>query len=142
MGIIRKLFKSNDGQIREAMVEVVLQNKHMGSKYKLTKVEKTIRLRKAICHLYPLELEVEEYEEDLLPQVPSEVSQGGNTSQSNDIEPSPGDDPDASLFSPSNPQEEENSSIEEENLDPCGADTCKKPNVAVLKWIQCDRCEF
>ena len=27
-------------------------------------------------------------------------------------------------------------------MDPCGADTCKKPNVAVLTWIQCDRCEF
>ena len=118
------------------MVEVVLKNKHMGSKYKLTKVEKTIRLRKAICHLYPLELEVEEYEEDLLPQVPTEISQNGNASFSNDEELSPGDVPEASPFSSSNPQEEENSLLEEQNLDPCGADICTRPNDAVLKWIQ------
>ena len=124
------------------MVEVVLKNKHMGSKDKLTKIEKTIRLRKAICHLYPLELEVEEDEEDLLSQVPSEISQSGNASLHDNEELSSGDVPDASPFSSSNPQEEENSLIEEQNLDPCGADICTRPNDAVLKWIQCDRCEF
>ena len=124
------------------MVEVVLKNKYMGCKDRIKKIEKTLRLRKAICHLYPLELEVEEYEEDLLSQVPSEISQDGNASFHVNEELSSEDIPDASPFNSSNPQEEENSLIEEENLDPCGADTCTKPNDTVLKWIQCESCEF
>ena len=135
MGVIRKLFTSEDGQVREAMVEVVLKNKYMGSKDRIRKIEKTLRLRKAICHLYPLELEVEKYEEDLLSQVPSETSQHSNASQNDDI-------PDASPFESSTPQEEDNSLIEEENLGPCAAEKCVKPIDTVLQWIECESCRF
>ena len=40
IGIIRKLLKSHDGQIREVLVKVVLKNKHMGDRTKLKVLEK------------------------------------------------------------------------------------------------------
>ena len=60
LAIIQELIKSTDGQVRSAIVKTTLPTKRI----ELHRNLKTTLKRKAINHLYPLELNVENYRKE------------------------------------------------------------------------------
>ncbi|CAL4117874.1 unnamed protein product, partial [Meganyctiphanes norvegica] len=123
MGIIHKLIPSTDGLIRSAWVKTTIPRKHINLHRNLCE---TFR-RKAIIHLHPLELNIEDPETDR-----------ENNEQS--LEVSDSQDGQDINISDTN-IETEIEELEEEEWSSCGLEKCLQPSEKTLRWIQCESCK-
>ena len=114
LGIIHELIPSSDGEIRKAIIKTTLANKNIP----LKRTFKTILRIKAISHLYPLELNIENN------LIGFEVNQ----------EQLEQDEQNTSL-------DEINNIINSEEIEACEAQKCIRPTELILKWIQCHSCK-
>ena len=124
LGIIVQLLPSSDGVARRALVKTTIPQPHVS----LWKNLKTEIREKALCHLIPLELKVDTWDEP----IPSEdISQNSNT-ETEDQSPNENDSFNRSQMG----------DIELDTGEPCGMPDCKRP-VAEHKninWVCCDNC--
>ena len=110
MGVIHELIPSSDGQIRAAVVKTTIKEKEI----KLHRNIKTVYRTKAIFHLYPLEINVEE-------------NMDKNPITIDKIVHKNIDDKEIEYIS--------------QEWEKCGWKGCKKPTNKILKWIHCERCD-
>ena len=131
MGIITQLVPSTDGCIRTAMVKTTKPSK--------IKTEKNLKVevrRKAINHLYPLELNIEDGELD-------KVNVDFDDSVDNICETDIGNTSQVSqqLHGTSVSVNETVEELEENEWLSCGMVTCKRPTKNNLKWVYCEACK-
>ena len=116
LGIIHELIPSSDGKVRKAVVKTTLANKNIP----LKRTFKTILRTKAINHLYPLELNIENNLISL-----EENKEDEQNTLSDEVDNNEAD-------------VEETESNETEV---CEAKSCIRPKELISKWIQCYTCK-
>ena len=116
LGIIHELIPSSDKKIRKAIIKTTLANKNIP----LNRTFKTVFRTKAINHLYPLELNIEDSLINLEDNVIENEEQNTPSEDDNvvDIE-----------------------EIDINEIEVCEAQKCKRPKELILKWIQCYACK-
>ena len=107
MGIIQELIPSSDGEVRAATVKTTIPNK----KLPLYRTLNTTIRTKAICHLYPLELDIE-IEDEI------ENNNEKDITINDTIE-----------------------ILEDSEWTLCSIENCLRPAGITLKWIQCGSCK-
>ena len=127
LGVITQLIQSTDGEIRTAMVKTTRP-----SKIKTLKTLKTEIRRKAISHLYPLELNVEEGELDEISVNFDSEDKANETNTENMSQ--------ISIQSQEMSVDETVEEIEENEWLSCGMANCRKPSKKNLKWVKCEAC--
>ena len=107
MGIIQELIPSTDGKIRAAIVKTTIPNK----KLPLHRTLNTTIRTKAICHLYPLELDIE-IEDELEENKEQDILINDTVEM-----------------------------LEDSEWTLCSEINCLRPKGITLKWIQCGSCK-
>ena len=109
MGIITELVPSSDGQVRSAIVKTTLPSKKLYLPQNLCISYR----KKAVKHLYPLELQVEGYEDRVFPPAPYR----GQVTEGEVVE------------------------AVDERWDQCSDPGCSRPREKSLRWIMCESCD-